>query len=127
MDAEVKKIWVEALRSGDYKQTEGQLKDTFGFCCLGVLCDVYAEKVLKQEPHWIPPYEDTEEKGINFFSEDAESLPWQLAKALNLDSSRKIKGPFDEESRCVQDVLADLNDTRAWDFKQIADFIEENL
>lgn len=34
--------WVSALRSGEYKQTDGKLggeKD--GYCCLGVACRVY--------------------------------------------------------------------------------------
>ena len=46
--------WIEALRSGEYEQTKGQLrkcganweenpKDST-FCCLGVLCDVYAQE-----------------------------------------------------------------------------------
>jgi hypothetical protein len=35
------KLWVEALRSGEYKQTSGALKDEFdGYCCLGVLCEI---------------------------------------------------------------------------------------
>ena len=32
--------WLEALRSGKYKQTTGRLQDSKGFCCLGVACDV---------------------------------------------------------------------------------------
>lgn len=38
----VKKAWLEALRSGDYKQTTGMLydKENDSHCCLGVLCDV---------------------------------------------------------------------------------------
>lgn len=44
--------WLTALRSGDYKQTIGQLRSVdpvagaaaSGFCCLGVLCDVYDSK-----------------------------------------------------------------------------------
>ncbi len=36
-----RKLWVEALRSGKYRQTTGVLKDLAGgMCCLGVLCDV---------------------------------------------------------------------------------------
>lgn len=33
--------WVEALRSGKYKQGKGRLRDGDCFCCLGVGCDVY--------------------------------------------------------------------------------------
>lgn len=44
---QVMKAWVEALRSGEYDQTQGALrrnKETpgipAGWCCLGVLCDI---------------------------------------------------------------------------------------
>lgn len=32
--------WLEALESGNYKQSEGFLKSPKGYCCLGVLCEV---------------------------------------------------------------------------------------
>lgn len=31
---------VEALRSGKYKQTAGRLKTVYGFCCLGLACEL---------------------------------------------------------------------------------------
>lgn len=42
---EIKKRWIEALRSGEYEQAIGVLRKTDGvgrqrYCCLGVLCDV---------------------------------------------------------------------------------------
>jgi hypothetical protein len=41
MDVQWRDKWVEALRSGKYKQGRGGLRDTrFHYCCLGVLCDV---------------------------------------------------------------------------------------
>ena len=42
MDAEIKRKWVEALRSGKYAQTKSHLRDEHGYCCLGVLCDLIA-------------------------------------------------------------------------------------
>lgn len=41
MDSEVKQLWIDALRSGKYKQGLGKLRDSNNFCCLGVLCDLY--------------------------------------------------------------------------------------
>jgi hypothetical protein len=40
---ELKRVWVEALRSGKYKQTKGTLHNlnNGGFCCLGVAADVW--------------------------------------------------------------------------------------
>lgn len=40
MNLEIKKQWVDALRSGEYTQTKERLKDGQGHCCLGVLCDL---------------------------------------------------------------------------------------
>lgn len=53
MKQEVAEKWVEALRSGEYEQTNeklravidtnpGGLKLSRGFCCLGVLCNLFA-------------------------------------------------------------------------------------
>lgn len=43
MKQEVKELWIEALLSGEYKQSQQHLQNEDGFCCLGVLCDVYAK------------------------------------------------------------------------------------
>lgn len=32
--------WVDALRSGQYKQTKYRLQDESGYCCLGVACRI---------------------------------------------------------------------------------------
>lgn len=34
------KEWVEALESGNYQQTRGRLKNSEGYCCIGVLGDI---------------------------------------------------------------------------------------
>lgn len=41
----VRKVWAKALLSGKYRQTQNALKDRDGFCCLGVLCDLYRKEV----------------------------------------------------------------------------------
>jgi hypothetical protein len=40
MTPEMKGKWIDALRSGKYKQTVGGLKDAEGYCCLGVLASI---------------------------------------------------------------------------------------
>lgn len=48
MKTELKQKWLDALRSGKYKQGKGLLRDRNDcFCCLGVLCDVAGMR-------WIP-------------------------------------------------------------------------
>jgi hypothetical protein len=44
MNKQVKKLWVKALRSGEYVQTTGRLRGkNNSFCCLGVLCNLHAQ------------------------------------------------------------------------------------
>lgn len=47
MDAKVKQMWVDALRSGEYCQGTGELRGGNRFCCLGVLCDLHAKTTGK--------------------------------------------------------------------------------
>ena len=49
------RLWVKALRSGDYLQGDGQLHRTDtepdeSFCCLGVACDIAAQ--YNEGWHW---------------------------------------------------------------------------
>lgn len=41
MNKGIKDRWITALRSEKYSQTKGNLRDDEGYCCLGVLCDLY--------------------------------------------------------------------------------------
>lgn len=43
MDSEVKDLWLKALRSGEYRQTQGKLCGDNKHCCLGVLTDLYVK------------------------------------------------------------------------------------
>lgn len=49
MNKEAVQAWVEALRSGDYKQARSGLcsldaqNEVVGYCCLGVACEIYAK------------------------------------------------------------------------------------
>lgn len=45
MDPVIKRRWVKALRSGEFKQEREQLVSTSGkrHCCLGVLCVIQAK------------------------------------------------------------------------------------
>jgi hypothetical protein len=49
MDAELKAKWTAALRSGEFKQHQGQLRapDKSEYCCLGVLCEIAGIKIGK--------------------------------------------------------------------------------
>lgn len=36
--------WIDALRSGEYKQTQGALQNNAGYCCMGVACKIFIPK-----------------------------------------------------------------------------------
>jgi hypothetical protein len=108
VDQELKRKWVEALRSGKYQQTQGLLNRTIpsegkpaGMCCLGVLCDVI-------DPEgWVVV--DSMTKGFRN-SDTTGYLPEDLSEDLD---GRDI-------------LLAHRNDAGAT-FEELADYIEANL
>ena len=50
MNRQIKDKWITALRSGEYNQDSdgGYLKTCDGYCCLGVLCDLYVKETGKE-------------------------------------------------------------------------------
>jgi len=48
MRKEIADKLVSALRSGEYSQTTGRLRDGDSYCCLGVLCDIAVKEGVIQ-------------------------------------------------------------------------------
>lgn len=97
MNAEIKKKWIEALRSGDYRQGFGGLKKEDCFCCLGVLCQI------KDPEGWIGPR----------WHGAMNILPVEEAYKIDLKWASQL-------------TLIDKNDA-AVSFIEIANWIEEYL
>ena len=108
MNQRIKKMWLAALRSGEYQQTTGQLKDDLGFCCLGVLCDLHAKETGNE---W---------KGYYYYKNE-DFLPFEVKKWASVDSCN----PRTRELGGRQ--LTSLNDDHDYSFAQIADVIERDL
>jgi hypothetical protein len=108
MNQEVKAKWIQALRSGKYKQGQAYLRKDDSYCCLGVLCD------LNESRQWTPINHPVKKIYSPFPDEDHEVLPKNISEWANLTG-------FDQEE------LIELNDTDNYTFEQIADYIEENL
>ena len=110
MSIELQREWVEALRSGKYKQETGALHIAGGYCCLGVLCEVLTEKgKLSRSGNW---YElDTQEEGTLTME---SSLAYPLLKMIGIDAEL--------ESRLIA-----MNDDEERTFPEIAAFIEEKV
>lgn len=115
MDKEIKAKWVEALRSGKYKQERRALHPTAdSFCCLGVLCDVLEEE-------WQP------EEG--YFFHDADGNTELLSRRITKRAGLSDDDPVVERGGLT--TLSRLNDgtfdTAALSFSEIADLIEAQL
>lgn len=114
MKSNVKKLWLQALRSGKYEQTQGTLRDTEnGFCCLGVLCNLHAQthpKIAAREKH------------STAYMGHSGDLPHSVMQWAGLEDSDPLV-----VYRGEADTLAGLNDSVGLSFKKIANVIEKQL
>ena len=110
MNQEIKKKWVDALRSGDYDQTKGCLQDNNGFCCLGVLSDIHSKET---KTNW------EKRRGTNsiYYIEKYGTLPTEVIEWSGL----KDYSPMTSKGSLVS-----LND-QGKEFPEIADIIESEL
>lgn len=127
------KKWIEALRSGKYKQTAGCLHDSHGHCCLGVACEAY----LKEHPEGLSVESrqtgDFENNTRYAYDTREADLPEVVMEWLGLRSSF---GNFQDAVRLVVDGspitmndLSDLNDSDdpKYTFDDIANLLEQEL
>jgi hypothetical protein len=109
MNKIVKKKWLKALRSGEYKQGGGRLRSGNKYCCLGVLCD------LTPEVKWVTNIVDASARYL------VESGTQQVFGFLPVDLREKLGISPDEQKE-----LSLLNDN-GYTFEEIANVIEEHL
>lgn len=111
MNKEVKKLWLEALRSGDYKQGCNLLRSRNDeFCCLGVLCDLAYKAGIVEEP-------EITELGDYMYERDVSLLPPKVSK---WSGGVGAMGDYDGTS------LVNDNDVGKT-FEEIAAIIEANF
>ena len=102
MQQQLKDEWLKALRSGDYTQGTGALRNGNKFCCLGVLCDVYPEGEWKDDTYLLDG------------DEYCSMLPEDIKQAAMLKD-------------VVSHRLMHMNDREGHTFSMIAKHIEEYL
>lgn len=128
MKSSVKKRWLDALRSGKYKQGKGNLMDAnpvgdgpARFCCLGVLCDLHSRSTRKAKWNY--------DKFIPLYLRNDSFLPPEVVKWAGLDGNvndendvvlRKANG------EALKDTLSEANDGGKR-FTGIATLIEKYL
>lgn len=119
MNPDIKKLWVEALRSGKYEQADSFLRyeddGKLHYCCLGVLTDLYRKerKVSWDTASPRPP--------------DMEMPTTKVCRWAGLDHTpaREDKHVASDEQGAAS-KLAEMNDMGRT-FKQIAAYIERYL
>ena len=131
LDAQVKKDWLKALRSGNYTQgrlcLRAQQKDSPDkFCCLGVLLDLIHPENWAKAPDGYGEYSHR-----NTSIGSRMSCPSQnFAASIGINLSKAEKDEVDIASFSVMDHLINMNDgasvPRA-SFVEIAAWIETHL
>ena len=110
MNQQVKEKWLSSLRSGDYKQTRLHLRTDNGFCCLGVLCDLYGKehnvewKLMNNNHFYV-------------FQDETATLPLSVIECAGVE---------DDNPEICETPLSRLNDNGST-FNEIADLIEKHL
>lgn len=123
LPSDFKEKWLTALRSGDYSQTRQNLRDTSGFCCLGVGYDVLGGK-------W---HSGTREHVTEYFctSNDSSSMPniydygREIWTVLNQDTTFNPDNNEDGNHN-ILNALSWHND-KGSTFDEIADWVETYL
>lgn len=113
MSPEVKQLWLDALRSGKYQQTTEVLHDDEGFCCLGVLTDLYRQECGGE---WVEKNDYYDFVDVNHCVE-TDILPWAVVNWSGLK---------DQVPHLADNYISNLND-RGMSFAEIADLIEKQL
>lgn len=118
---EARQLWVQALRSGEFKQGTGSLHSRPGdedrYCCLGVACEVYQRHVGGLCV--------AEESGVKTYNRHKCTLPFPVAKWLNINEAGAM--PTDSLPNPNLKGLVGLNDIAMYNFGQIADVIESGV
>jgi len=124
MKPEIKKLWVEALLSGEYQQGVNTLKTNDGkFCCLGVLCDLHAKQTGTE---WAE--NKLSENKFNYFGSSC-TLPTEVYTWAGVKSGPEVRKNGSVYQLAILNDGHNSNDLKVerHDFKQIAELIEQQL
>lgn len=117
MDKHIAERWVQALRSGQYKQGVGELHPSSkSYCCLGVLCDLY--RIEQGKGEWVWQKQHTEWLfRVSDREQEVAVLPPTVCQWADMTST---EGAITN----VEEGLAALNDSGST-FSELADLIEK--
>lgn len=126
MDAELKAKWVDALRSGKFRQGDAMLYNMSqnSFCCLGVLCKVMGAEFgsvveLVDDKKYARSYDFVPHIGDKVLSNgEDEELKENICKELGIPDQFKLIQMNDGNTE---------HGIKQHSFAEIADFIEKSL
>lgn len=110
MDKTLKRKWIKALRSGKYRQGQGELYSKGKYCCLGVLARIQGCSTTKLLHH-----DDMTKPPVGFGGRLGSNTRDTL---IEMNDGRMYRDPN-------TGALTDGIDKKS--FKEIAAFIEANL
>jgi hypothetical protein len=137
MNPEVKQKWIDALRSDKYEQGSEKLRSVTGYCCLGVLCDLYSQEHNYNTQWQFRGYDENGDEtnpqpmDYWYFGDQSEFLPesvmnWAELKTPNPNVRVDVEDNEDEDNWYYTDELSNINDS-GYNFSQIANLIETQL
>lgn len=123
------KLWIDALRSGDYKQTTGCLVDGNGYCCLGVGTEVAIKNGLPYRRVGLVGYRpesDPESEPENTV------LPKAVADWYGVSENPDLLFPYpdydpdypEDGPEFYDPPASEVNDEWEFDFIRIAELLE---
>lgn len=124
MDPDVKAKWVEALRSGEYKQGKGVLEQEGKFCCLGVLCDLAVKNGVQVE---VGTKLSAMEQARTTY-DGAGDMPPKSVVDWAFPGNDWDNWSKDNVWNVTPDHhLPTLNDAKGWSFEDIARLVEQKF
>jgi hypothetical protein len=117
---ELQERWLQALESGEYKQSEGELHKDGAYCCLGVATHIFN-----------PNHEALKNNGWRKYKDVillSKTAPPDVVESLRLrDNHGSFSSPRTfESSGNAWEALVELNDSGGFTFEDIAKIIREN-
>lgn len=127
MKKEIADKWIVALNSNEFNQHRGALHNPSnnGYCCLGVLCEIYRKETGKGRWEYDGFMSNPDEKEARLMDWSCQHLPYAVQEWSGMKSPL---GQYDEKDNSIETNknLVYLNDMAGFKFSGIASFIERN-
>lgn len=107
--------WMVALKSGEFSQAKGQLKDGDSYCCLGVACELYRRETSQG---------DWEENTFRLGGTHEELPPHEIADYFGWN---EYKGKYSLEIGDMKPSTIPVLNDEGISFTEIATAFEEQV